>query len=520
MSRDPEAVARITENTYKNVMDQFNPGLRNLVNLGKNYEKAVSAMVQAGRAYYDGLAKVGEMTTVSPVSKELGVVLQEISTVHKKLNESLEENFRKFHREIIAELEKKTEQDIKYMTATLKRFQTEHRHKVDSLEKSQSELKKLRRKSQGARNAAKYDMKETEYLETISSRQNDIQKFIIEGCKDALLEEKRRFCFLVDRHCSFANYLNYFHIQSTELLTAKIPKWQETCTDVSQVPDNISNMFQDLKIPGTTPISGTPEPSPLMDKKALMGMDNDTISRNTLRMPPAPTNRAHPSPLVDMFNNPAVPQKTTFNRLPSSQGENNEESNLPRSMSVATGLNMMKRTKVRTIFPHTGNSKTLLTFQQGDIITLLIPEEKDGWLYGEHDTTKLKGWFPSSYTRPLEENGRETMKVPSINPSPAPVRSLSSANLIEKNNMVLPEPDYLDSSSLHSSSSSDREQVSFTATFAKESTPFSSNESPKPAQKPAPNGVMKHPFLSGENPFATVKLRPTVTNDRSAPIIR
>lgn len=25
---------------------------------------------------------------------------------------------------------------------------------------------------------------------------------------------------------------------------------------------------------------------------------------------------------------------------------------------------------------------------------------------------------------------------------------------------------------------------------------------------------------SGENPFATVKLRPTVTNDRSAPIIR
>ncbi|XP_040212726.1 brain-specific angiogenesis inhibitor 1-associated protein 2-like protein 1 [Rana temporaria] len=516
MSRDPEAVARITENTYKNVMDQFNPGLRNLVNLGRNYEKTVAAMVQAGKAYYDGLAKVGEMTTVSPVSKELGMVLQEISTVHKKLNENLEENFRKFHREIIGELEKKTDQDIKYMNATLKRFQTEHRHKIDSLEKSQTELKKLRRKSQGARNASKYDVKESEFLETITSRQNEIQRFISDGCKDALLEEKRRFCFLVDRHCSFANYLNYYHLQSTDLLTAKIPKWQETCTDVSQVPDNIGNMIQDLKTPGTTPISGTPEPSPLMDKKALMASDGDTISRNTLRMPPAPQSRAHPSPLVDMFNNPAVIEKPTYDRIKSFQGEN-EEGSLPRSMSVATGLNIMKRTKVRTIFPHTGNNKTLLSFQQGDIITLLLPEEKDGWLYGEHDTTKLKGWFPSSYSRPLEANGREAMQVPSMNPSPAPVRSLSSANLVEKNNMVLPEPDYLDSSSL--SSSSDRE-ASFTPSFAKESASLSSNDSPKPAQKTTPNGVMKHPYLSGENPFSTIKLRPTVTNDRSAPIIR
>ncbi|PIO15783.1 hypothetical protein AB205_0097270, partial [Aquarana catesbeiana] len=86
-----------------------------------------------------------------------------------------------------------------------------------------------------------------------------------------------------------------------------------------------------------------------------------------------------------------------------------------------------------------------------------------------------KGWFPSSYSRPLEANGRDAMQVPSMNPSPAPVRSLSSANLVEKNNVVLPEPDYLDSSSL--SSSSDRE-ASFTPSFAKESASISSNESP------------------------------------------
>lgn len=72
MSRGPEEVNRLTENTYRNVMEQFNPGLRNLINLGKNYEKAVNAMILAGKAYYDGVAKIGEIATGSPVSTELG----------------------------------------------------------------------------------------------------------------------------------------------------------------------------------------------------------------------------------------------------------------------------------------------------------------------------------------------------------------------------------------------------------------------------------------------------------------
>lgn len=62
-----------------------------------------------------------------------------------------------------------------------------------------------------------------------------------------------------------------------------------------------------------------------------------------------------------------------------------EENNLARSVSVATGLNnIVKKPRVRTIFPHTaGNNSTLLSFDEGDVIILLIPEEKDGWMYGE-----------------------------------------------------------------------------------------------------------------------------------------
>ncbi|KAG7262604.1 hypothetical protein CRUP_016845 [Coryphaenoides rupestris] len=75
MSREPDDVNKLTENTYKNVMEQFNPGLRNLVTLGKNYEKAVTAMALAGRTYFDAVSKIGENATMSPVSRELDSML-------------------------------------------------------------------------------------------------------------------------------------------------------------------------------------------------------------------------------------------------------------------------------------------------------------------------------------------------------------------------------------------------------------------------------------------------------------
>uniref|UniRef100_A0A3P9LT21 IMD domain-containing protein n=1 Tax=Oryzias latipes TaxID=8090 RepID=A0A3P9LT21_ORYLA len=78
MSRIPEGVNKITESAYKNVMEQFNPGLRNLVNLGKTYEKSVAAMTLAGRAYFDAVSKLGEVAIVSPASREL--VLSPTST--------------------------------------------------------------------------------------------------------------------------------------------------------------------------------------------------------------------------------------------------------------------------------------------------------------------------------------------------------------------------------------------------------------------------------------------------------
>ncbi|XP_051877858.1 brain-specific angiogenesis inhibitor 1-associated protein 2-like protein 1a [Pristis pectinata] len=496
MSRKPEDINRLTENTYKTVLEQFNPGLRNLVNLGKNYEKAVSAMVAASKTYFDAISKLGELSSQSPVSRELGQVLMEISEVHKKLNFEMEDNFRKFHKDIISELEKKTDQDVKYMNATLKKYQTEHRTKLDSLEKSQAELKKLRRKSQGTKNAYKYENKEMEFLATISTRENDIQRFITDGCKEALLEEKRRFCFLADKHCSFSQDLSNYHEKANGLLRAKIINWQDKCLEATKVPDFLNE--DDGGLPSY--LSKTPQPSPMIGRYSV----HDAGLQNNLKIPPAPPGKIQKSPLPDMFNNPNAQRMAPIER----NIDTTEDVSLSRSISVATGLNMVQRPKVKSIFPHTaGNNKNMLSFAEGDVLTLLIPEEKDGWLYGEHDMTKMRGWFPTSYTRPIEQG-------PDMSPglSTAPARSMSILNLAERSNVALPPPDY----------------ESMPVRHHKEMTFHSYSSAPNRGILPQPdntnsssevNGTMKPPFLSGGNPFATVKLRPTVTNDRSAPVI-
>uniref|UniRef100_A0A3Q0RHA2 BAR/IMD domain-containing adapter protein 2-like 1 n=1 Tax=Amphilophus citrinellus TaxID=61819 RepID=A0A3Q0RHA2_AMPCI len=450
MSRSAEEVNKLAESTYKNVMEQFNPGLRNLVNLGKNYEKSVSAMTLAGKLYFDALSKIGENAAVSPVSRELGVVLTEISEVHRKVHLELEENFKRFHREIIAELERKTDMDVKYMTATFKRYQMEHKMKQDSLEKSQADLKKLRRKSQG-KNANKYENKESECLESLTSRQMDMQLFIADGCKEALLEEKRRFCFLVDKHCMLSYQFSSFHDKARDILSEKLSSWQDQCKDATSMPESVLSMIEGLR----QPVSITPLPSPSPSRHSV-NMSNH----------PAPLQRAPTSPLASMFNQGNnTPNVTTS----SSHSTGMEDSNLARSVSVATGLNnMVKRPRVRTIFPHTaGNNSTLLSFDEGDVVILLIPDERDGWMYGEMEKTGNRSVVN------LHHQDTET----------------------DEATMILPPADYSDTPQRNTVNN----YTSSTSTIATNSN--------------------HHHSPTGGNPFATVRLRPTVTNDRSAPVI-
>ncbi|MEQ2158582.1 hypothetical protein GOODEAATRI_013710 [Goodea atripinnis] len=67
-----------------------------------------------------------------------------------------------------------------------------------------------------------------------------------------------------------------------------------------------------------------------------------------------------------------------------------ETRTLPRSSSMAAGLERNGRTRVQAVFSHAaGDNSTLLSFAEGDVITLLVPEARDGWHYGENEKTRM-----------------------------------------------------------------------------------------------------------------------------------
>ncbi|KAF6298979.1 hypothetical protein mRhiFer1_009001 [Rhinolophus ferrumequinum] len=111
----------------------------------------------------------------------------------------------------------------------------------------------------------------------------------------------------------------------------------------------------------------------------------------------------------------------------------------------------------------------------------------------------MRGWFPFSYTRVLDSDGSDRLHM-----SLQQGKSSSTGNLLDKDDLALPPPDYGTSSRAFPTQTA--------STF-----------------KQRPYSVAVPAFSQGlddygaravsRNPFTSVHLRPTVTNDRSAPLL-
>uniref|UniRef100_A0A671Z0K8 BAR/IMD domain-containing adapter protein 2 n=1 Tax=Sparus aurata TaxID=8175 RepID=A0A671Z0K8_SPAAU len=429
---------KVPERMNRTIMEQFNPCLRNFVAMGKNYEKALANVTFAAKGYFDALVRMGELASESQGSKDLGDVLFQMAEVHRQIQVQLEEMLKSFHNELLSELEKKVDLDARYLTAALKKYQLEHKSKGESLEKCQAELKKLRRKSQGSKNPSKYGEKEMQFVETISSKQTELDTFIAEGYKTALSEERRRYCFLVDRQCAVAKNSSAYHGKGKDLLTQKIPVWQQACSDPNKLPERAMLLAQQM---GSAALGGT---SPLHSSKSNLVISDPIPGAQPLPVPPelavfmgsglghpAGPSQAQPQRQVsDVYSNTLPVRRPAPAKNKNPVGETRT---LPRSSSMAAGLEKNGRARVQAIFSHAaGDNGTLLSFAEGDVITLLVPEARDGWHYGENEKNKMRGWFPFSYTRVLPESDNENLHHG---------KSSSTGNLLE-NDGSLPTPDY------------------------------------------------------------------------------
>lgn len=50
-----------------------------------------------------------------------------------------------------------------------------------------------------------------QYIDAISNKQGELENFVSDGYKTALTEERRRFCFLVEKQCAVAKNSAAYH---------------------------------------------------------------------------------------------------------------------------------------------------------------------------------------------------------------------------------------------------------------------------------------------------------------------
>ncbi|KAM3623643.1 uncharacterized protein V6R79_013701 [Siganus canaliculatus] len=490
---------RSTLSTYENLMEHFNPGLQKLVALGNSYVKAFQALAVSSEAYFSAVAKMGDQALHTLSSRSLGDVLIQISESQRRLTAEMEGLFRWFQVEVLQAMEKNVKLDEEYIDGSRRVYELEVRNQAEALEK------------QLRRGTYRDSLENSEYMVYLRQSQQEILK-----------EEERRYRFLAEKHCGLTQSLLFLINKTGTSLQQKADGWKDKVNDTrGSRPRTPTHADQELR--GSV--------SSLLQTVAR---DEDMSwarrEQQALGMVPS---RA-PSPL---------PSRS-------------------RSSSVGESLGLGGGRTMRALVSHPSSSNPkLLPFNKGETVTVLVQEPRNGWLYGRTDSSLRQGWFPAAYVAPLEDLSN-TLAL-----SGGSLRSHSMNNLLDPTDAYTDQSeskkytDALSPDTLSRRASVDSRPISplpekkldpVMEMNPSQTVSYSEHRPPPPpppppsqnlrrasvdfhpvsplpdrkaesasnAQALSPQGVPENPlFPRGTNPFATVKLRPTTTNDRSAPRI-
>ncbi|XP_060946728.1 brain-specific angiogenesis inhibitor 1-associated protein 2-like protein 2 [Limanda limanda] len=293
-------------------------------------------------------------------------------------------------------------------------------------------------------------------------------QFLRESHGEALKEEERRYRFLAEKHCGM--------IQT-----------------IAQLMDKIGGSLKQRGNTWTEEVNATRQPE--------------------ARRPDVVDNTVSSGQQENRRNRDEQPLGKIPSRAPSPQGS------IYRSAADSVGGGGAGGRYTRALVSHQpGSNPTLLPFTRGEIITVMVQQARNGWLYGRGDSSSRPGWFPATFVEPLDDPFKSTSSSNSTlrhSSSSSSVSSLfdqrgsSSQSGAPPPPAPPPPPPMSQSSNKHS----DMQQNS-----QNWSTPSRKDESKSHNKKRSQQHTSQPElFPRGTNPFATVKLKPTTTDDRSTP---
>ncbi|XP_040919071.1 brain-specific angiogenesis inhibitor 1-associated protein 2-like protein 2 [Toxotes jaculatrix] len=290
-------------------------------------------------------------------------------------------------------------------------------------------------------------------------------QFLRESHGEALREEERRYRFLAEKHCGLIQSIAHLMNKSGGSIQQRVEAWREE-VDATRQPE------------ARRPTSLNSAVSPL-----------EELMRSKEELPLGKIPSRAPSPQGSIFRFAAD--------------------------SVGGGGGG-RSTRALAAHQPAGSNPTLLPFARGEIITVRVQQPRNGWLYGRADSSSRQGWFPASYVEPVDDPPKSTSSRNSTLRGSSSMSNLFDQPGSGSHSGAAPPPpppppplSSSSSSSLSSNKNSDMQPIPATLNKRAES-----NSENKRSQL---YGSQPELFPRGTNPFATVKLKPTSTNDRSAP---
>ncbi|XP_035037696.1 brain-specific angiogenesis inhibitor 1-associated protein 2-like protein 2 [Hippoglossus stenolepis] len=290
-------------------------------------------------------------------------------------------------------------------------------------------------------------------------------EFLRESHGEALKEEERRYRFLAEKHCAM--------IQS-----------------IGQLMDKIGGSLQQRGDTWTEEVNATRQP----EARRPAAVENTVRQEETRRSREEPPLGRIPS------------------RAPSPQGS------IYRSAADSVGGGGAGGRSTRALVSHqpTGSNPTLLPFTRGEIITVMVQQPRNGWLYGRADDSSRQGWFPAAFVEPVDDPFKSTSSSNSTLRSSSSMSNLFDQRGSSSYSGAAPPPAPPPPPPLSQMSSNKHSDMQLNT--QNWSTPKRNDESNSHNKKRSQQHASQPElFPRGTNPFATVKLKPTTTNDRSTP---
>ncbi|XP_017770973.1 PREDICTED: brain-specific angiogenesis inhibitor 1-associated protein 2-like, partial [Nicrophorus vespilloides] len=378
----------------------------------------------ASRLYVDAINKLARQAQQGTWGgcSDVGAALMKIVEVYKEIQDQQMNILKAFYVDLLVPLETNLEKDTKVVQSEQKRFLQQHKQRAETYSKAAAMMKKQRKKSRSSTKTGLAMDKELKNMQVLEEEKTKLDAFCEQSLKNAMTQERRRYGFVLERHCSLAKHYLSYHTQGVAVYQHNLEKWSEVAKTREFLPETVENIFSNrlrqISVWHDEDVYSSPR-SPHFDDD---GISISSQLRKTKSMDASCLD-------IRSIGDVGSPV-TTLSRAKSEYNLNSSTHSLeqdetptrrPKSMAVPPVPPPQWDTQLaRALYAYLSSGENQLSFLEGDLIAL-IGERNKGWQFGENLRTQCSGWFPLAYTEVLDDS--------SLSPTHASSSGSGNANI-------------------------------------------------------------------------------------------